>query len=120
LRRPKTQPRESNRGDRGDRRVFLDERSLRALRSLRLLFPRPIGRYLSSNTGARGPSCAGASSGLGATGVDGVTPAASAPLPFGVRFRRGRISYRLIISFNVVGLMWSSSAARFWTPPAAS
>ena len=30
------------------------------------------------------------------------------------------MSWRLIISFSVVGLMWSSSAARFWTPPAAS
>ena len=36
------------------------------------------------------------------------------------RFRRGRMSYRLIISFSVVGLMCSSSAARFCTPPAAS
>ena len=31
-----------------------------------------------------------------------------------------RMSYRLIISFSVVGLMCRSSAARFWTPPAAS
>ena len=30
------------------------------------------------------------------------------------------ISYRLIISFSVVGLILSSSAARFCTPPAAS
>ena len=30
------------------------------------------------------------------------------------------MSYRLIISFSVVGLMCSSSAARFCTPPAAS
>ena len=35
-------------------------------------------------------------------------------------FRRVPISYRLIISFSVVGLIFSSSAARFCTPPAAS
>ena len=46
--------------------------------------------------------------------------AGSLPSPFAVRLRRGRMSYRLIISFSVVGLMCSSSAARFWTPPAAS
>ena len=34
--------------------------------------------------------------------------------------RRVPISYRLIISFSVVGLICSSSAARFCTPPAAS
>ena len=45
--------------------------------------------------------------------------ASASPGPL-ARRRRGRMSWRLIISFSVVGLMCSSSAARFWTPPAAS
>src|SRR5207302_8944449 len=56
----------------------------------------------------------------GGSGCAAAGSAAAGPLPLGLRLRRGRISYRLIISFSVVGLMWSSSAARFWTPPAAS
>jgi hypothetical protein len=37
-----------------------------------------------------------------------------------LRYLFTRISYRFIISFSVVGLMCSSSAALFCTPPAAS
>src|SRR5258708_4067474 len=74
------------------------------------------GPYFSANVpvGVIGPT-------IGATGRiaagcevdDAGWAGCSAPLPFGARLRRGRISYRLIISFNVVGLMCRSSAARF-------
>ena len=62
--------------------------------------------YLSS-TGSAG-SCAALPSATGARDPSAGSP----PLPLTARLRRGRISYPLI-SFNVVGLMCKSSAARF-------
>src|SRR5439155_17008958 len=57
--------------------------------------------------GVNGPATvAGDAASAAAAGTDG-----SAPLV--ARLLRGRMSYSLIISFSVVGLMCSSSAARF-------
>src|SRR5262249_9737295 len=55
--------------------------------------------YLSSNAGASGALTPGASGGDGAGAAGSTPPPCGCPLPFGVRLRRGRISYRLIISF---------------------
>ena len=46
--------------------------------------------------------------------------AASSAAPFSDRLRRVPMSWRLIISFSVVGFRCNSSAAFFCTPPAAS
>src|SRR5205085_7155767 len=64
---------------------------------------------------ALGFSDSSASSSRSSTSAPSVDRADDVP-----RLRRGRMSYRLIISLRGVGLMWSRSAARFCTPPAAS
>ncbi len=71
--------------------------------------------YLSSRAAVSGGMTAGAA----ATGSCGSAPIGSLSFADVLR-RRGWMSSRLIISFSVVGLICSSSAARFCTPPACS